>query len=170
MRTLANHVAIVTGAASGIGRELAIQMSAAGCHLALADVDEEGLESLRKDLEGISSTISLHAVDIANELAVKHMIEEVVRKHKRISIVINNAGVSISGPFEKIKVEDFKRLFDTNFWGAVHLCDQILPFLRAEPEARIVNILSTFALLGFPSKTAYCSSKAALLGLSNALY
>src|SRR5437868_9691312 len=170
MRALAKQVAIVTGAANGIGRELAKQLSAAGCHLALADIDEAGLKSLKEDLNRRSSTISVHAIDVAREDSVKALVEDVVSIHQRISIVINNAGVSISAPFEKVKVEDFERLFATNFWGAIHLCRHSLRFLKAEPEARIVNVLSAFALLGVPSKTAYCSSKAALLGFSNSLY
>src|SRR2546423_2541545 len=170
MKNLADQVAILTGAASGIGRELARQLAVAGCHLALADVDETGLKSLRQELNGKLSTISLHNADIADEQAVRSMIDEVVRAHRRISILINNAGVSISAPFEKVNFDDYVRLMGTNFWGAVYLCRYTLPFLKEEREAHIVNVLSDFALLGFPNKTAYCSSKAAFLGFSNALY
>jgi short-subunit dehydrogenase len=170
VKNLADQVAIVTGAASGIGRELARLLAVAGCHLALADVDETGLKSLRQELDGKLSTISFHKVDVADEQAVKSMVDEVARTHQRISILINNAGVTISAPFEKVNFVDYERLIGTNFWGAVYLCRHTLPFLKEEREAHIVNVLSDFALLGFPNKTAYCSSKAALLGFSNALY
>jgi short-subunit dehydrogenase len=170
MGRLEGKRAVVTGAASGIGRELARLLAVAGCHLALADVDETGLKSLRQELDGKLSAISLHKVDVADEQAVKSMVDEVARTHQRISILINNAGVSISAPFEKVNFVDYERLIGTNFWGAVYLCRHTLPFLKEEREAHIVNVLSDFALLGFSNKTAYCSSKAALLGFSNALY
>ncbi len=170
MKKLGDQVAIVTGAASGIGRELARQLSVAGCHLALVDIDESGLNSLQQELNNKLTTISLHKVDVAEEHAVKGMVVDIVRIHRRISILINNAGVSISSPFEKANSYDYARLIGTNFWGPVYLCRHTMPFLKEEQEARIVNILSDFALLGFPHKTAYCSSKAALLGFSNALY
>lgn len=170
MKKLDEQVAIVTGAASGIGRELARQLSVAVCHLALADIDEAGLKSLQQELSGKPTTISLHKVDVAEEQAVKNMVDDVVRTHRRISILINNAGVSVNAPFEKVSFDDYERLMGTNFWGAVYLCRYTLPFLKEEQEACIVNVLSDFALLGFPNKTTYCSSKAALLGFSNALY
>jgi short-subunit dehydrogenase len=170
MKKVNDQVAIVTGAASGIGREIAKQLAVAGCHLALADIDEIGLQSLRQELNGKPSIISLHNADVAEEQDVKSMVADVVRTHRRISILINNAGVSISAPLDKVSFDDYERLIGTNFWGAVYLCRHTMPFLREERETRIVNVLSDFALLGFPNKTAYCSSKAALLGFSNALY
>ena len=170
MKKVNDQVAIVTGAASGIGREIARQLAVAGCHLALADIDETGLQSLRQELNGKLSIISLHNADVAEEQGVKSMVADVVRTHRRISILINNAGVSTSAPLDKVSFDDYERLMGTNFWGAVYLCRYTLPFLREEREAHIVNVLSDFALLGFPNKTAYCSSKAALLGFSNALY
>jgi short-subunit dehydrogenase len=170
MKKLDDQVAIVTGAASGIGRELARQLAVAGCHLALADVDDTGLKSLRQELDGKLSAISLHKINVAEEQAVKSMIDDVIQTHRRISIIINNAGVSISAPFEKVNLNDYVRLMGTNFWGTVYMCRYALPFLKEERESHIVNVLSDFALLGFPNKTTYCSSKAALLGFSNALY
>lgn len=170
MKKIDDQVAIVTGAASGIGRELARQLSVAGCHLALADIDETGLKSLRQELNSKLSTISLHNADVAEEQGVKSMVDDVVRIHRRVSLLINNAGISINAPFDKVDFDDYERLMRTNFWGAVYLCRHTLPFLKEEREACIVNVLSDFALLGFPNKTAYCSSKAALLGFSNALY
>jgi NAD(P)-dependent dehydrogenase (short-subunit alcohol dehydrogenase family) len=167
---LNDQVALVTGAAGGIGRELARQLAAAGCHLALADVDEAGLEGLKRELRTRPVAVSLHKADVAEEQAVKGLVGDVVRIHRRASILINNAGVSISAPFEEIRPGDYERLMGTNFWGAVYSCRHALPVLRQGREARIVNVLSGFALLGFPHKVSYCSSKAALLGFSNALY
>lgn len=170
MKELAGQVAIVTGAASGIGRELARQLSVAGCHLALADVNDTGLKGLKEELDGACSAISIYTVDVADEHDVKKMVHDVIRDHQRISILINNAGMSISAPFQEVCLEDYCRLIDTNFWSAVYFSHYALPFLNQQEEACIVNILSQFAMLGFPNKTAYCSSKAALLGFSKALY
>jgi len=170
LKKLADQVAIVTGAASGIGKELSRQLALAGCHLALADIDGTGLDRLQTELSGQRVAISLHKADVGEEQAVKTMVDDVIRIHNRISIVINNAGLSISAPFEHTSSEDHGRLMATNFWGPVYLCRFALPFLKREQEACIVNVLSDFAVFGFPNKTAYCSSKAALLGFSNALY
>src|SRR2546430_7203779 len=155
MNEIAGQVAIVTGAASGIGRELARQLSVAGCHLALADIHGTGLETLRQNLDSKLSAISLHRVDVTKEEDVKRMVDDVVRSHHRISILINNAGISISAPFQDVRFEDYHRLMGTNFWGVVYLCRYALPFLKQQREAWIVNVLSEFASLGFPNKTAY---------------
>jgi short-subunit dehydrogenase len=170
MKNFSGHVALITGAASGIGRELAKQLAVAGCDLALADIDEAGLRDTQQQIENKRAKVSIHKVDIAREQEVRSLIDDVVVIHHRISILINNAGVSISSPFEKVSVDDYRRLIDTNFWGAIYTCKYALPFLRKERAASIVNVLSNFAILGFPNKTAYCSSKGALLGFSNALY
>ena len=132
MNELDDHVAIVTGAANGIGRCIARSLSAAGCRLALVDIDEPGLKSLWQELAGRSSTISIHAVDIAEERAVKVLIDDVVRTHNRISILINNAAISMSAPFEETNFRNYERLMATNFWGAIYLCRYALPFLREE--------------------------------------
>src|SRR5262249_42377511 len=108
MKNLADQVAIVTGAASGIGRELRKQLAVAGCHLALADIDGTGLKSLRQELNSKLSTISLHKANVAEERAVKSLVDAVVRTHGRISILINNAGVSVSAPFEKVNFDDYE--------------------------------------------------------------
>lgn len=170
MKGLADQVAIVTGAASGIGRELAKQLSASGCHLALLDIDETALKSLWHELDSKRSAISIHRIDIANEDAVNQIVDEAIRIHGRISILINNAAISMSAPFQEVWFEDFRRVIATNLWGAIYLCRYTLPFLSQEKEALIVNVLSGFASLGFPNKTAYCTSKAALLSFSKALY
>ena len=170
MSKLANHVAIVTGAASGIGREIARQLSQAGAGVALLDLDGENLRGVERELSCQSDRVSAHTLDIGDEDAVKRVVADAVSIHGRISIVINNAAITIAGPFETIAQTHFDRVVRTNFGGAVYVCRHTLPLLKVEGEAHLVNVASDFATLGFPGKTAYCASKAALVGFSYALY
>ena len=91
MKKLADQVAIVTGAASGIGRELAKQLSGAGCHLALVDLDETGLKDLQQELTDKPATVSIHKADVGEEEAIRKLVDDVVGIHQRVSILINNA-------------------------------------------------------------------------------
>lgn len=166
---LANHVAIVTGAA-GIGREIARQLLDAGAGVALADIDGAGLRDLERELACRAAKISVHTSDVGDEDAVKQMVKDVARRHGRISIVINNAPITIAAPFETVAQKDYDRVMRTNFSGALYVCRHMLPLLKVEREARLVNVASDFATLGFPNKTAYCASKAALVAFSYALY
>lgn len=167
---LAGQVAVVTGAASGIGRELARQLVASRCAVALVDNDEQRLCDTADELARGEAAISTHAIDVGDERAVQRAVAAAVHGHGRISILINNAGVAISAPFEDTDPAGFEQLMRTNFQGAVYMCRHALPLLKEQPEARIMNVASLFAVLGAPNKVAYCSSKAALVGFSGALY
>jgi short-subunit dehydrogenase len=161
-------VVVITGAANGLGKALAIEYYHQGYHLALIDIDKEGLEKLHEEL-ALNSHVSIHIADVADEQQVLLIKEAILQYHERVDMLINNAGISISAKFEQMNLSDFHRLWDVNFRGTVNCCKHFLHELRQQPQAQIVNIVSMFAFMGFPGKTAYGASKAAIAGFSEAL-
>lgn len=168
--TPADHkTAVITGAAGGLGKALAIVFARKGYHLALADVHQEGLEALQKALLPTGIEVSIHCADVADEQQVATLHKEVTEKHKAIGILVNNAAISISMGFEDLDLKAYHRLMDVNFWGTVYCSKYFLPELKKQDNSRLVNIISDFALMGFPGKTTYGSSKSAVMGFSHSL-
>ena len=168
MSFLSDGVAVVTGAASGIGRALAQQLSAAGSALAIADIDERGLAETAVSLTG-KSHVSTHILDISDEAAVKAFAEGVLARHSRVTLLINNAGVALVGTFEEISLDDLRWLMNINFWGVVYGVSYFLPLLKQQPRAHIVNLSSVFGIIGPVGQSAYAASKFAVRGFSEVL-
>jgi len=158
------RVAVVTGAARGLGEAIARGLSAKGVAVALVD-RAEAVSAVAASLSGASH----HVTDVADRTAVEALVADVMARHGRVDLLVNNAGVAVAGDFEAVPHEDFEWLMGVNFWGAVHACRAFLPHMRRQPEAHIVNVASSFAWLGFPGKSAYCAAKAALRALSESL-
>src|SRR5262249_43872282 len=167
MSEIRGAVAVITGAASGIGRALAKEMAARGAELALADVNSAALEETRQVLGAVRART--YAVDVADAAAVARFAEDVQRDFGRASLLINNAGVALYGTFAEISLADMDWLMRINFWGVVHGCKFFLPLLGRDLDARIVNISSVFGLFGPPGQSAYCASKYAVRGFSESL-
>ncbi|MCW5830419.1 MAG: SDR family NAD(P)-dependent oxidoreductase [Deltaproteobacteria bacterium] len=169
MKNLRGKLAVVTGASSGIGRATALALADRGCDLALADVNEAGLAETAKLVASSGSKVSRHLVDVARKDLMELFAAEVARTHGRVNIVINNAGVSVTAPFEKHTLEDFEWIVGINFWGVVYGCKFFLPHLKAAGEGHIVNISSVFGLIGLPSQSSYAATKFAVRGFSESL-
>jgi len=165
---LAGGVAVVTGAGSGMGAELAVQLAAKGVNLALIDRDEGGLQATVARAGG-GVKVSGHVVDVSDAGAVAALPARVVEAHGRVSVLVNNAGVALVGTFEQASLADFEWLMNINFWGGVRLTHAFLPVLRREAMAQIVLVSSVFGLIGPPGQTAYAASKFALRGFGEAL-
>jgi short-subunit dehydrogenase len=170
VRDFQDRVAVVTGAASGIGRALAGALARRGAHLALVDVDEVGLAELAGEVRALGRRASMHVVDVASRPRMAALPDEVLHEHGRVSLLVNNAGVSVGGSFEEQSFEDLDWIVGINFWGVVHGCKFFLPHLRREPEAHIVNLSSMFGIVGVPGQSSYCATKFAVRGLSEALW
>ncbi len=169
MKNLEGRLAVVTGAASGIGRALCVELAKSGCHLAISDIDDAGLLNTKRLIEEHDVPCTTHIVDVADKAALARFATSVENEYGRANILINNAGVTVVDPAENINYDDFEWLMNINFWGVVYGCKAFLPMLKREDEAHIVNISSLFGLMGLPLQSAYNASKFAVRGFSEAL-
>ncbi len=169
MRTLTDRVAVVTGAASGIGRHTAIELAKRGCHVAISDVNMEGLEETGQQARLHGRNVSLHLVDVAKREAMSDFAGAVIAEHGAVHIVVNNAGVSLTVNFEDQTLDDLEWIVNINLWGVIHGCHFFLPHIQAQDEGHIVNLSSVFGLIGVPSQSAYCMCKAAVKGFTESL-
>ena len=170
MTSIPGATVAVTGAASGIGRALAIELAARGCDLALADRDEGGLQSTAAEIaKAWQRKVTLHRADMGEPEQVAGFAREAVAAHPSLNILINNAGVSLLGLFHEIDQAQMEWLFNINFWGAVHATRGFLPHLAGQPASHIVNVSSIFGIVAPPGQTAYAAAKFAIRGFSEAL-
>src|SRR5262245_53284726 len=134
MKNFDGRVAAITGAGSGIGRSLAVQLARAGAHLALSDIDEVGLAEAVTMCEGRGVKVTSQRVDVSNRDAVFAWADTVVADHGRVNLVFNNAGVALGATVEAETYTDFEWLMSINFWGVVHGTKAFLPHLKASGE------------------------------------
>jgi NAD(P)-dependent dehydrogenase (short-subunit alcohol dehydrogenase family) len=170
VRRLRDRVAVVTGAASGIGRATGEALARRGCDVALVDLDEGGLAESAARVRGAGRKASLHRVDVSDRAAMEALPEAVLAEHGHVHVVVNNAGVSVGAELSEHSLDDFEWLMGINFWGVVYGCKLFLPHLLREEEGHIVNVSSMFGFIGFPGQISYCASKFAVRGLSESLH
>ena len=166
---LEGRTAVITGAASGIGRAIAVSLAQRGCNLALADVDENAMAGTAELTKSNGVNVSRHRLDVADRVAVAEFPDIVAAEHGGVDVLVNNAGVAVGGTFEQVSDEDFEWLFEINFWGVVRMTRAFLPLLRASEDACVVNLSSVYGLIAPPEQVAYASSKFAVRGFSEAL-
>jgi short-subunit dehydrogenase len=169
MKQLKDRIAVITGAGSGIGRALSIQLAQEGCHLAIADKNAAGLAETEQALAAFGRKVSAHVVDVSSKERMAAFADEVLEAHGGVNIVVNNAGVAVAKTFVDHTIEDFEWLMSINFWGVIYGCKLFLPQLLKAEEGHIVNISSLFGLVGVPMQSSYCASKFAVRGFSEAL-
>jgi short-subunit dehydrogenase len=170
MTTINGAAAALTGAASGIGRALALELAARGCDLALADRDEAGLQQVAAEIAKTGQRkVSTHRVDVGEPAQIAEFADAASAAHPKLNIVINNAGVALLGQFSEIDQAQMDWLFNINFWGTVHGTRAFLPILAKQREAHIVNLSSIFGIIAPPGQTAYCAAKFAVRGFSESL-
>lgn len=170
MKDLRGRVAAITGAASGIGRALAVELSRRGCHLALSDVNTQGLtETVEQVGQHAKVEVSSQALDVSDRGAVQSWADQVVADHGRVNLIFNNAGVAHGSTIEAASYEDFEWIMNINFWGVVHGTKAFLPHLRASGEGHVINISSVFGLIGVPTQGTYNATKFAVRGFTEAL-
>ena len=169
MENLDGRVAAITGAGSGIGRALAENLAKRGTHLALSDVDEDGLAETVARCEGHSVKVTSQRVDVADRAAVFAWADAAQAEHGKVNLVFNNAGVALAANVATMSIDDFRWLMDINFWGVVHGTQAFLPHLEASGEGHVVNVSSVFGLISVPSQSAYNAAKFAVKGFTDAL-
>lgn len=167
---LRDRVLVVTGGGNGIGREVVLQLLAAGARVAAIDLRAESLAETAA-LAGGDDRLSTHAVDVSDRGAVEALVPEVVAAHGQVDGLLNVAG--IIQPFVKVAelgYPDIERVMAVNFWGVVHTCKAFLPLLSQRPEAALLNVSSMGALAPVPGQAVYGASKAAVKLFTEALY
>jgi short-subunit dehydrogenase len=169
MKTFNNRVAAISGAGSGMGRALAKSLAAQGCHLALADIKQAGLEETAVLCRNYGIRVTTYVVDTSDKEAVYAFAEDTVRDHNEVHMIFNNAGVSLTDTVEHMSYKDFEWLMDINFWGVVYGTKAFLPYLQKAQEAHIINTSSIFGTIAVPSQSAYNASKFAVRGFTYAL-
>src|SRR6266852_4308438 len=170
MTAIRGSAAAVTGAASGIGRALALELAVRGCDLALADRDEAGLQATAAEIgRAAPQKVTVHRVDVGEPKEIADFAQAAVTAHPGLNIVINNAGVALMGQFSEIDQAQMDWLMNINFWGVVHSTRAFLPHLARQREAHIVNLSSIFGIIAPPGQTAYAAAKFAVRGFSESL-
>lgn len=169
MAYVQGKIAVITGAASGIGRALALQLNRDGCELFLSDINEGGLNETvslltRKDIPAVSQVL-----DVASKEAVHAWADHIAASKGHVDIVINNAGVALLATVEECDYANLEWLMGINFWGVVYGTQAFLPLLRKSGQGHLVNLSSVFGLIAVPTQSAYNAAKFAVRGYTEAL-
>ena len=164
-----DRVVVLTGAASGIGEALAEQLAAREAKLALIDVNASGLEMVATKARTAGAIVRTFVIDLAKAGAAVGLAEQVATELGPAAVLINNAGIALGGSFEMASAAQFDLVMAINFAAQVALVREFLPQLKANGPAQIVNLSSLFGIVGVPGNVAYCASKFAVRGFSEAL-
>ena len=170
MKSLHDKVVVITGAGSGIGRALALNLAGKGSLLALSDVDEVGLAETVSLVERAGVTkVRSDRLDVADRDAFSRYALDVVEDFGRVNVVVNNAGVALAGDLTDLEYPDMDWIIGINFWGVVHGTKEFLPHVIASGDGHVVNLSSLFGLVSMPGQSMYNASKYAVRGMTEAL-
>ena len=169
MKNFKDKVAAITGAGSGIGQQLALQLATQGCHLALSDMNEQGLAETLALVSKYPIEVSLTRVDVAQKDQVYAWAEETQQRFGRINLIFNNAGVALASSVDGMTYDEMEWIFNINFWGVVYGTKAFLPYLKQSGEGHIINTSSLFGLTAQPTQSAYNATKFAVRGFTEAL-
>jgi NAD(P)-dependent dehydrogenase (short-subunit alcohol dehydrogenase family) len=165
VKDLAGRVAVVTGGASGIGRAMAARFATEGMHVVVADIEHEPLDAAAAELGVIAVP-----TDVSDAASVQALADAVLERFGRVDLLCNNAGVGGGGDIIELELADWSWVLGVNLWGVIHGLRSFLPHLVANPAgAHVVNTASMAGLFAFPGGAPYCSSKFAVVGLSESL-
>jgi NADP-dependent 3-hydroxy acid dehydrogenase YdfG len=170
MKNFTDRVAVVTGAAGGIGRAICIELARRGAHIAAVDVDTESLAEVRSQVDSLGRNCSVHVVDVSDCAQMELLPEQVIAEHGAVHILVNNAGVSVNLNFLEQDLDDLEWITGINYWGVIYGCKFFLPHLLEMDEAHIVNISSSAGFTGMKWQTSYAATKFAVTGFSESLY
>lgn len=171
-----NHVAAITGAGSGMGRELAVHLAKMGCHVALSDINPEQLAATKQLLANYDVNVTMTVLDVSDNTAVEAWADSVMSDHGKVNFIFNNAGVALYSTVEGSSISELEWVMNINFWGVVYGTKAFLPLIKNSVKqsqfgehGHIINISSLFGLTAQPSQSAYNSSKFAVRGFTESL-
>ncbi len=169
MKNLKDKIALVTGAASGIGLATSLRLAKEGADIVIADLNEEGLLSVAEQIRSIGRKALPVKTNISNQRDVENLCKKAIDEFGRVDILVNNAGVALYAEFKDTDIKDWERVIGVNLWGPVYATKTLLPQMMERRSGHIVNISSWMGLLGAPANIAYTASKFGIAGLSEAL-
>ncbi len=169
MTYVQGKIAVITGAGSGIGRALALQLNREGCELYLSDIHAPNLGETLAMLSRKDVPADGHVLDVADKAGMHAWAGQIAAARGHVDIVINNAGVALIATVEESRYEDQEWLMGINFWGVVYGTQAFLPLLRRAAQGHLVNLSSVFGLIGVPTQSAYNAAKFAVRGYTEAL-
>jgi NADP-dependent 3-hydroxy acid dehydrogenase YdfG len=169
MTYVLDKIAVVTGAGSGIGRALALQLNREGCELYLSDINSASLAETLRLLSRKDVPANGHVLDVADKAGMHAWAGQIAADRGHVDIVINNAGVALIATVEASNYENIEWLMGINFWGVVYGTQAFLPLLRRAKQGHLVNLSSVFGLIGVPTQSAYNAAKFAVRGYTEAL-
>jgi NADP-dependent 3-hydroxy acid dehydrogenase YdfG len=169
MQGFAGKVAVVTGAGSGIGQALAVELARSGAKLAISDVDTEGLAQTEERLKAVGTPVKADRLDVTEREAFLAYADAINEHFGKVNQIYNNAGIAFTGDIEVCQFKDIERVMDVDFWGVVNGTKAFLPHLIASGDGHVINISSVFGLFSVPGQAAYNSAKFAVRGFTEAL-
>ena len=168
-QNLKGRNALITGASKGLGRAMAVALGARGAHLALVARDKEKLEGVAEEVKAAGGTASVHVADITKEEAVFGLEKEIAGSLGKVQILVNNAGTNLRKNITDFTLDEWRGVQDTNLTSVFLMCRSFVPHMKGSGYGRIINMTSIMAHVSMPQRTAYSSTKFALLGLTKAL-
>ena len=170
MKEFSGKVVVVTGAASGIGREMALAFARRGARLVICDINGDGLRAMGEELEVMGTEFMAEVVDVSQAWQVEELCDTTYKRMGRVDVLCNNAGIGLGGVFEDLTLEDLKSVIGVNLWGVIHGCHYFYPrMIDQGGGGHIVNTASGAALSPLPLLTAYTCTKCGVLGFSEDL-
>ncbi len=169
VRSLEGKTALVTGASRGLGKAIALALGKAGARLVLASRDVELLNQTAESVRGFGSQASVFQIDVMDEAQILELEKAVAADVGCIQILVNNAGMNIRKPATEFTLQEWRQVIDTNLTSAFLMCRSFVPSMKGQGYGRILNLTSIMSHIALPGRTAYCASKAGLLGFTRAL-
>lgn len=169
MSEFTGKVVVITGAGSGIGRALAVNLARRGATLALSDKDPAGLADTADQVRALGADVRSDHLDVTQREAVLEYADAVAAHFGTVNQIYNNAGIAYHGEFLKSEFKDIERIMDVDFWGVVNGTKAFLPHLIASGDGHVVNVSSLFGLLSMPGQSAYNAAKFAVRGFTESL-
>lgn len=169
MKNFNNKVAAITGAASGIGRSLALALAREKCDLALSDVNETGLQETAEKARALGVKVTTAKVNVADRAAMHAWADQVVKDHGKVNLIFNNAGVALGNTVEDASYEDYEWIMGINLWGVIHGTKAFLPYLKQTGDGHVINVSSIFGLFSQPTQSGYNMTKFAVRGFTESL-